>query len=419
MLREYYKNVKTISRNARLFMVGSFFVAFGMAVFMLLFNLYLKERQFDEAQIGTVLMASSLGAALGAIPAALLIEQLHIKHILIGAIVFTAIANALQIGSGPLGIIALWGFLGAIMMTASRVAASPFFMRNSTHKERMHLFSINSAVMMLAFFIGYLFGGYLPSLFMTIRSGLALVTAQKYSLYLAVLISASGVVPILSLTQKPVQRVKTRWIEKIKGYDWHIIWKLMLPKILVGLGAGLIIPFMNLYFKTIFKLPDDQIGMCYSAMQLMVFVAMLIAPLCTRWLGVVKTIVVTELVSIPFMLILALTHNFWLALMAFVLRGALMNLSIPVSTTFEMELVKPEDQPVTNAISQLSWTGSWALSAQVGGIIIKHISFAASFYVTIVFYLISAICYYVLFRNAVPHASHREIPEPESPALPA
>lgn len=406
MLRDYYRNVKAISRNAGLFMVGSFFVAFGLSVFMLLFNLYLKERGFDEGQIGTILMCGSLGAALAALPAAFLIERVHVKQVLITAVLVGAAAYGLQIGSKQLWLIALWGCMASMFITACRVAASPFFMRNSTSRERMHLFSINSAIMMLAFFSGYLFGGYLPDIICHFKPSLELADAQKYALYLGVTISLLGVVPFVWITQMPLPAVRTHWLAKLKGYDWHIIWRLMLPKLLVGLGAGLVIPFMNLYFKEIFNLGPKKIGMCYSAMQVMVFLAMLSAPLITRRLGVVKTIVASELLSIPFMLILALTGDIRLAVVAFVIRGALMNMSWPVSNKFEMELVKPQDQPVTNAISQLSWMGSWAISSQVGGFIIKSYSFAASFYVTICLYFISAVCYYLFFRNARPHEAH-------------
>ena len=407
MLREYYRTVLGITRNAKLFMLGSFFVSFGLSVFMLLFNLYLKEQGFNKGEIGTVLMCGSLGAALAALPAAFLIERVHIKQVLIAAVVFAACAYGLQISSEHLWLIAVWGYVASMFITACRVASSPFFMRNSTHQERMHLFSVNSAIMMLAFFSGYLFGGYLPDIFCKVMPTLQLVDGQKYALYLGVSISLIGVVPFLWITQKSVPVIRTHWLVKLKGYDWHIIWRLMLPKLLVGLGAGLVIPFMNLYFKEVFDLVPKKIGMCYSGMQVMVFLAMLAAPLITRRLGVVKTIVASELLSIPFMLILAITGQLWLAILAFIIRGALMNMSWPVSNKFEMELVKPADQAVTNAISQLSWMGSWAVSSQIGGYIIERYSYSMSFYITICLYFSSAVCYYLFFRNAQAHEAHR------------
>ena len=173
----------------------------------------------------------------------------------------------------------------------------------------------------------------------------------------------------------------------------------MIPKILVGLGAGLVIPFMNLYFKIVFNADSSRIGTYFSIMQVFLFLGMLTAPQLSKRFGMINTIVLTELLSIPFMFILALTTNLPLAVIAFVARGTLMNLNLPVSANFEMELVNPNEQAFTNAISTLSWQGAWTISSWLGGQIIEKYSFAWSFYVTIGFYFLSACSYYIFFRK--------------------
>lgn len=137
-------------------------------------------------------------------------------------------------------------------------------------------------------------------------------------------------------------------------------------------------------------------------MQVGLFLGMLGAPVLTRRFGMVNSIVLTELASVPFMLVLALTRNLALAVAAFVLRGTLMNMNIPISANFEMELVKREDRPFTNAVSMISWNGSWTVSAAIGGAVIEEHSFALSFYLTIFFYLLSAGSYYLLLGRRRP-----------------
>jgi len=73
---------------------------------------------------------------------------------------------------------------------------------------------------------------------------------------------------------------------------------LIVPRTLVGLGASLIIPFMNLYFKDIFALPGPQIGLIYTFGQLATAAGMLLVPLVVRRLGKVRTVVITELFSL-------------------------------------------------------------------------------------------------------------------------
>jgi len=84
------------------------------------------------------------------------------------------------------------------------------------------------------------------------------------------------------------------------------------------------------------------------------------------------------------------------------MRGMLMNMNLPISANYEMEIQKPEDRPFTNAVSAISWNGAMTLSAAVGGAIIEKHSFAFSFYITIVLYLLSAGSYYLLLGRWKP-----------------
>ena len=168
---------------------------------------------------------------------------------------------------------------------------------------------------------------------------------------------------------------------------------------LVGLGAGLVIPFMNLYFRNEYNLGTERIGFFFSIMQVFLFAGMMLAPYLTKKFGMIQSIVLTELLSIPFMFILAISRFLPLAVIAFIMRGTLMNMNLPISANFEMELVRPQEQPFTNAISTLGWQGAWTVSAWVGGIIIEKYSFAFSFYITIIAYLLSALTYYIFFSK--------------------
>ena len=156
---------------------------------------------------------------------------------------------------------------------------------------------------------------------------------------------------------------------------------------------------MNLYFKNEYNLESDTIGIFFSVMQVFLFLGMMSAPYLTKKLGMMQSIVLTELLSIPFMFILAMSRYLPLAVIAFIMRGTLMNMNLPISSNFEMELVKPYEQPFTNAISTFGWQGAWTFSAWAGGQIIEKYSFAFSFYVTIVAYFLSAATYYYFFSK--------------------
>ena len=399
MFKEYMENIKLISKNARYFLVGGALNGIGLAVFSLLFNLYLKEIGYSETQIGYILSAGSLGATFVAIPAAFVIEKIHIKHTLIIATVLASFSYVMQVVFVKLNIILFFSFLATMFITVYRISVAPFFMRNSTPKERMHLFSISYAMMTFSQFLGFFLGGYLPKIYFFLFGSTNKIFAFKFALYISIFMTMLSIIYFLKIEQKPIPMKKVSFLEKMKSYNWKIITKLMVPKIFVGMGAGLVIPFMNLYFRNVFHLDADIIGIYFSVLQIFLFLAMLSAPFLTKRFGMVKSIVFTELLSIPFMLTLALTKNLTLAVIAFFLRGSIMNMNMPISSNFEMSLVKKEEQPFVNAVSMVSWNGAWTISAWFGGFIIDKYSFEFSFYITIIFYIFSAFSYYLFFKK--------------------
>jgi predicted MFS family arabinose efflux permease len=113
----------------------------------------------------------------------------------------------------------------------------------------------------------------------------------------------------------------------------------------------------------------------------------------------VRTIVYTELASVPFMLVLAYTGNLSLAVGAFLLRGMLMNMAQPLATNFSMELVTPAEQPLVNSLTQMAWLGSWMISAALGGSLIERFGFTPPLLVTVALYIVSAGLYYYFFAS--------------------
>ncbi len=398
-MNEYIANLKNFSRNAKLFLIGGIFSGIGMSVFQLLFNLYLKDCGKTETEIGFILSAGSLGATIVAIPAALMIERLHIKHILLISTIFSAISYGLQVYFADISLILFFSFMASMFITIYRISSAPFFMRNSSQTERIYLFSISAAIMMGSALIGFMIGGFLPKIIQSTFIEVTKTQSYQYALYIAIAASLLSLIPFVAIREdRPVPDKKTIFV-RLRHYNWNLVSKLIIPKLFVGMGAGLIIPFMNLYFRNVFTLESPRIGTFFSILQVFMFVGMFSAPLLSKRLGMLRSIVITELVSIPFMFILALTSNLTIAVVAFIFRGTLMNMNTPIGSNFEMELVKRDEQALTNALSMLAWNGAWTISAHFGGAIIEKYSFQYSFYITIALYFCSAISYYIFFRN--------------------
>lgn len=397
-LKDYLAHLRLFSPNARKFLVGSFFMGFGFSVFWLLFNLYLKEVGFAEGRIGTIISASSVGTVLVAIPAAILIDRFRIKHILMIAALLDASALIGQAMSTSLwSLRVMSGFSGA-MWTVHFIAASPFFMRNSSPAERPYLFGINMALARFSGFIGALAGGFIPV--ELAERGVALLYGYRYTLVAAGILAGLALFAYLPIKSKKPSRNEPLGIKEYLGFrNWGILSKLIIPHFFIGIGAGLVIPFLNLYFLQRFGLESDAIGQLFSFGSLFAVTGFLIGPAMAKRIGLIKMVVTTQLMSIPFFLILAFTGNPALAVAAFLFRGTLMNMAWPMYNNFAMELVPEKNQAGTNSVLSLAWNSSWMISANLGGLIIEKSGFTMVMLITIVLYVTASVSAWVLFRQ--------------------
>ena len=71
-------------------------------------------------------------------------------------------------------------------------------------------------------------------------------------------------------------------MRELAEIDWGLHFKLVLPAMLIGLGAGLIIPFLNLYFRDRFGLSEGAIGVLFSVMQAFMVAGNLFGPAVSR-----------------------------------------------------------------------------------------------------------------------------------------
>jgi MFS family permease len=397
---DYLWHIRLFSRNVRLFLTGSFLVGLTAAAGQLLFNLYLKERGADESFIGTFLSAGAFGTAVIAIPAAFVLRRIKLKMVLLTSTICYASAF-LMISRLPVtNILITVSFISGMAMTFNRIAAAPFFMRNSSPKERTYIFSFNFGVMLIAGMIGSLSSGWLVTHLSKMTDGI--IGAYQWTFVIAVSLGLLALIPFsLIRTAKPGREDRAADFSlALLRRQMKLYLKLLTPQFVVGIGAGLIIPFLNLYFRDRFGQPPDKIGFFYFAVNTTMLIGILAGPVMARKFGMVKTIVSTELISIPFMIILAFTYSLPLAFAAFLMRGALMNMAQPIGSNFSMEMVGKSEHALVNALMTLAWTGSWMISAVIGGQLIEKYGYTLPLLIAVVLYIVSAVLYYIFFRKS-------------------
>ncbi|MBN2363491.1 MFS transporter, partial [candidate division WOR-3 bacterium] len=390
----YAGSIKLFSRNAKLFLAGSFFVGMGFSGFSLLFNLYLKSISIDETGIGHIITATTMGTLLMAIPASILIRKISIKKILLLSTPVTIFTYFIQVMGFNYNMIITGGILSGVFTVFFQIAAAPFFMRNSTPKERPYLFSMNFGAQLIAGVLGSVIGGLLPG--MIAKFGLVPHVTYRYTLFIFGGLVLAALLPYLLIKESSEKEVKNDRF-KFKT-EKKVIVRLFLPNLVTGLGAGLSIPFINLYFDEVFSASTKLIGAVFAGSQFLMISGILLAPLLSEKFGKIKTVVSSQLISIPFLIIMGITGNFYFAVIAFLVRAALMNMAQPLFTNYAMEKVHKDEQPLTNALLVIAWTAGRGVSASIGGFLIERFSYALPFFTTSALYLVSSLLILIFFE---------------------
>ena len=404
-LSEYAARVKAFRPNARLYLLNVVITGASMGVFRLLFNFYVLSLGFNEALLGRLITTSSLTALIAALPVGYLADVLGRKSSLV-------ISGALI--SGSIWAMVMWPFEGmfyamnvvsGLGQSLAAVTMAPFLMENSGEEERTYLFSFSAGLNMAMASVGNWIGGYLPS--WVAHSQLVSPTgshAYGGSLTVIALTAALGLAPLALMRVPRLQRSERTVFAPLTYAAQHpkLLGKLVLPMLVTSIGAGLIMPFMNVFFRVVHNQPDPVIGALFAWGSLAMGIGLLVAPPLADRMGKIQLVVITQGLSIPFLILLGFSPLFWLSTAAYYVRLALMNMSGPVYQTYVMEHVEPSARATVASLVSMSWNFGWAFSPTISGILQVRYGFGPAFIGTIVLYAISVWMYWAFFWHKRP-----------------
>ncbi|MGQ9478117.1 MAG: MFS transporter, partial [Candidatus Bipolaricaulia bacterium] len=285
------------------------------------------------------------------------------------------------------------------------VVGAPFMAQNSTEEERTHLFSVQFALSTFSGFFGYLLGGGLPALFAKLMQvGPEEPLAYRLTLLLSAGLGSLAILPLLAIRPRPrpglsaPDRAKLQLREAFQ--QPRLLVKLFIPEVLIGFGAGVLIPYLNVFFKQRFAISDALLGTLFSFQAAVIGLASLAGPVLASKLGKIRAVVSTQLCSIPFLLLLGYFPSLGPAVIGFLARAALMNMGGPLYTAFVMEQVEERRRAAVNGLLMMSWSGSWGVSNWVSGQLQRGLGFPLIFTITCGTYLLGSLLTYLFFARA-------------------
>ncbi|HEX2035105.1 MAG TPA: MFS transporter [Chloroflexota bacterium] len=436
-LRDYGDRLRHFSPNARLFLAAAALGGVNAGVSGLLFNLYVLSLGYDEAFLGQVLSLGLLAALPGAAAGGPLVDHWGGKRVMLGG---TALvgggATALLLSPSALALQLGWALvsMGGVLVY---VAVSPFLARHSTPHERQYLFAVTAAVYVVSTAAGSGLGGALPGMLAGLTEGLSRSDVYRVSLFAGACFSGLGI-PLLLLVrertpaserlERPASPAAVPWrgagealrsrmitfggalrdVAGRRGAAW-IIAQFVVADGLIRFGGNVVVPYFNVFFVRHLGASEAWFGTLRVVERGIEVAAMLlVAPLAVR-LGPVALIVATQLCSVPLLLGLGFSPTLGLASAAFLFRGTLMEMTVPVRDGFMMDVVPERYRATANATLLLLGYGIAFFGIRLGGALIARGQFGLAFGIAAGFYVVSALLYWRFFGARPEAARNRKL----------
>jgi len=396
---------RTLNRPARLFLVALFLDGLLFAGWNLFFNLYIISAGYSRDFLGLANAAPSLTALFLGVPMGLLSDRIGRKRAMI--IGFT-LANFAIIGM-ILGRSETVILVSALLLGATSqlyvLSQAPFMMKTSDDRTRDVLFSLSYGMFPLANTAGNFLAGYLPGMFKDWFGITSTSLAYQGVLLFSVLSSFLVLVPIAFIHEP-----KTSVAETKAGPTEHrpSVWKtlvrpltlkLSLPNLAIGLGAATLVPYFNVFFAVRYQMSDATLGILFSAGSLLTGIACIIGPRLVGNLGgKVRTVVLGQGISLVFLLLIGFSPWPWLAVMGFLVRGAMMNMVAPLFDAFALEQSHESEHGTVNSIRNLAWNVGWTVGPYISGVVQQRWGFSPLFVSTAVLYGVGIGLTWIFFR---------------------
>jgi MFS family permease len=408
--------------DARIILVTSLVSGAALSLYWIDFNLYLASLGLSTATIGLVATISSVTGALVAFPASAASDRLG-RRAIIGAGAAAGVVGLVGLlGSEALPMIILSAALWSAGNQAMQVVVVPFMTEHSDPSHRNELFAIQFAIQNVTNIVAAVLGGVVAGL-VAASIGLDPAGPGTYRVILVIMIvlSVAGLATVGLLSDDrpksiagdrlkrlgepaafpPDPRRSRAWFG-ITISDRALFAKLLVPGLLISIGAGQVIPFLNLFVQRKFGLDLMSLNAVFALTSFGTTAAILYQPRLARRFGQITSVVLVQGASIPFLVVLGFSPVLWTVILAMAVRNSLMNAGNPIFTAFAMERVSSGERATLSAAMSVLWQVGWVIGGTWYAVLQATLGFEGGYtvnFITIIaLYTTATVMYWAWFR---------------------
>lgn len=337
-------------------------------------------------------------------PAAFLADKVGHRRLIIGGSVIYMLSYFVIAFTPPpyWEYLLIGGFgigLGQGMIMPSQVA----ILAHNNPINRINVFTRNETMRWGNLALGY----FLSSFFFILNQNEFSYNNLQQTMFVTFLVATCAIIPSLLLVNAEEWRdnvesqQKTDIKEMIRSPEGTYIIGFLAISIMVGFGAGFLVPFTQPYFVKRFLLGPSEVNIIMGTAQILTAIFMGFIPLLSSVLGSnAKVIYLTQGISIPLILIIAYSTFLPLSVIAFLFRIVLMNMSSPAQTTIVQDYVPEAFRARIQSLMRVSDRLGRSFSPSISAMIIDDTKdFYLSFTFTAIMYTAAVSTLFIITRN--------------------
>jgi MFS family permease len=390
----------SFSPAARQFLAFSLLISVAFAIFNLVFNLYMSALGFSNDVIGAFNALPALALVGIGLPLAAMADRLGYRLFLIGSGALAVVASLVLTVAGARLVAVLAAGTFALALTILEILSGPLMAQVSTEGQRVALFAANQSLAWVATLVGDLLGGGIPeavartshtssSSASSIRSAfaaMAIVTIVGLP-FLVRLAGGSGLRPAVTFPVRDLFRVDVRRFARF-----------LLPGLVLGIGAGMYLNFVQLYLAQRFGLTPGPIGLILAVGAALTALATLSAPRLGRRLGMGRAIGLLQIAGAPLVLGLAFVMVLPVAVLILYIRQLALNVQAPLSQAYGMEYVEPQQRARLATVQTVVFgIGLSGIGPLLSGFLQVRGGYQLAFSVSACFYLLAGLIFLLIF----------------------
>lgn len=430
-MQNYIRGLGRYQRDIRLYWTYTLFSNVAIAVFMLVFNLYLIELGLREDFIGVFSFIQTASMALTAFLMGWLIGRFGL-WILVTAGVATFLSSSIILtlvtNEALLLILAVfWGASNTFVFTT----VMPFVVELTRSRERQQVSAIVVSLTAFSSMIGSLVGGWAP-LLLALLFGFERPSVEAYrgTMYIGIGVATLALVPLFLMSaarkrQRPSEGPAHQTQSVDPNLPREVIRKRTLVFVMTGglmsLGGGAVMPFYNVYLASL-GASAATIGIVFAGASLFAAIMGLGAPYYVRRLGSPLATTIIRCSTVPLFMLMIFFPVLPLAITAHWIRNASQSLGWSIESTYVSEVLPRRQAVAAFGYRSGAWNVGYSLAALVAGWLIVQYGYAPTFAMYSVAMTVAFAQFYPYFRHVKPWtgddepaAPTRVVPEAEAP----